>query len=73
MIDYETEQGRTIARELFEEWLNCAYGFHDLLIFVIQNTILRLEQAGQPRGETLRLYMECLTLCLAYELAAQEL
>lgn len=73
VVDYETEIGRALAREIFEEWLDCAYQFHDLLLFVVQNMILRLERAGQPRGETLRIYMECVSLCLAYELAAQEL
>jgi len=73
IIDYEIEQGRLLARDLFEEWLNCAHQFHDLLLFIIQNNIIRMENAGQPRGESLRLLMECVTLGLSYELAAQEL
>ena len=31
------------------------------------------QQDGQPRGETLRLFIECSTRCMAYEIAAQEL
>ena len=73
LIDYETEQGRALARKLFEEWLDCAYEFHDLVVFIVHNLMMRLEQDGQPRGETLRLFIECSTRCMAYEIAAQEL
>ncbi len=74
VLDYETEQGRAIARALFEDWLSCAYEFHDIILFIFHNIILRMEQAGQQRREeTLRLLMECTTRALAYELAAQEL
>lgn len=73
LIDYETEQGRALARKLFEEWLDCAYEFHDLIVFFVHNLLLRLEEDGQPRGETLRLFIECATRCMAYEIAAQEL
>ena len=72
-IDAETEQGRGLARKLFEDWLDCAYEFHELMAFVIHNVIVRLEEAGQPRDETFRIFMECATRCLAYEIAAQEL
>ncbi|HEY8190275.1 MAG TPA: hypothetical protein VIF12_06280 [Micavibrio sp.] len=73
IIDYETEQGRCLARKLFEDWLDCAYEFHDLIVFIVQSLLLRLEQDGQPRSETLRIFMECATRCMAYEIAAQEL
>jgi hypothetical protein len=73
MLDQETERGRTLARQLFEDWLDCAWEFHDLVMFSIQNTILRLEEAGQERSEILRIFIECATRCLAYEIAAQEL
>lgn len=73
IIDYETEQGRMMARELFEEWLDCAYEFHDVLLNLTHNVMLRLEQDGQSRAETFRLYIECATRCLSYEIAAQEL
>lgn len=73
IIDYETEQGRGIAKILFEDWLDCAHEFHDLIVFVTHNVILRLEQAGQPRSEVFRLFIECCNLCMAYEIAAQEL
>lgn len=72
-IDNETEKGRTLARQFFEEWLNCAYEFHELILFLTQNVIVALEREGQPRSEIFRLFMECATRCLGYEIAAQEL
>ncbi len=73
VIESETEVGRTLARRLFEDWLNCAYDFHDLLVTVIQGMLLQLEASGQPRSETFRLFIECTNRCMAYEIAAQEL
>lgn len=73
LLDQNTEQGRAVARELFEDWLQCAFEFHDLVLFVIHNVLVRMEEAGQPREETMRLLMECTVKCLAYEIAAQEL
>jgi len=73
IIDYETEQGRGIARKQFEDWLDCAYEFHDLLVFMIHNVIVRLEEDGQPRAEVFRLFIEIANRTMAYEFAAQEL
>lgn len=73
IVDYETEQGRGVAKILFEDWLDCAYEFHELMVFVVHNIIIRLEEAGQPRSETLRLFIECTNRCMGYEIAAQEL
>ncbi len=73
VLDYETEQGRAVAKTLFEDWLDCAYEFHDLMTFVVHNVIVRMEEAGQPRTETFRLFIECTNRCLGYEIAAQEL
>lgn len=73
IIDYETENGRKIAKALFEDWLSCAYEFHELVLFVIHNVIIRLEEAGQPRAEVFRLFIECTNRCMGYEIAAQEL
>src|SRR5690606_23547662 len=72
-LDQNTEQGRAVARNLFEDWLQCAFEFHELVMFVIQHVLVHMEEAGQPREETLRLVMECTVKCLAYEIAAQEL
>lgn len=73
IVDYETENGRRIAKTLFEDWLSCAYEFHDLILFVIHNVVIRLENAGQPRNEVFRLFIECANRCMGYEIAAQEL
>ncbi len=73
VIESETEIGRTLARRLFEDWLNCAYDFHDLLVTVVQGMIVQLELCGQPRSETFRLFIECTNRCMGYEIAAQEL
>ncbi len=73
MIDYETEQGRALARTLFEEWLDCAHEFHDLVIFAVHHLFMRMEEEGQPRQETFRIFIECATRSLAFEIAAQEL
>lgn len=73
VMDYETEQGRAMARELFEDWLDCAYEFHEIMVTLTYNLILKMEQEGQPRAEIFRLYTECTNRCFAYEIAAQEL
>lgn len=73
VIESETEIGRALARRLFEDWLNCAYDFHDLLLTVIQGMVVQLELCGQPRSETFRLFIECTNRCMGYEIAAQEL
>jgi hypothetical protein len=72
-LDAETEQGRALARRLFEDWLNCAYEFHDIVTFIVHNVICRMEAEGQPRAELLRLFIEITNRCMAYEIAAQEL
>ena len=73
IIDLETERGRLAARTFFEEWMDCAFEFHNLILIIIQNIILRWEEDGSPRDETLRLLVECTQKCMGFELAAQEL
>jgi hypothetical protein len=73
LIDNETELGRTLARDFFEEWLNCAHEFHDLVLFFIHNIILRLECEGMARSEMFRIFYETTRISLSYEMAAQEL
>lgn len=73
IMDYEIEQGRTVARCLFEDWLDCGYEFHDLIVFVIHHAILAMEEGGQHRAEVFRLLIECCNRGMAYEIAAQEL
>ncbi len=73
IIDFETERGRQAARLLFEDWLDCAYEFHDLILTIIHNIIVSWEEVGQSREETLRLLAECAMRAMVFEIAAQEL
>ena len=73
IIDVETERGRSAARALFEDWLDCAYEFHELIITIIHNVIVSWEDDGQSREETLRLLAECVMRAMVFEIAAQEL
>ena len=81
IIDFDAEMGRAIAREFFEEWLDCAYEFHDMLIYLTQQIFMRWEALGQHggqnngqgRAESFRLLIEGTYRAMAYELAAQEL
>ena len=73
IIDLETETGRMAARIFFEEWLDCAFEFHDLMLVIVHNILVGWEVDGQPRAETLRLLIECVHKCMGFELAAQEL
>lgn len=73
IIDFETERGRQAARLLFEDWLDCAYEFHDLILTIIHNVIVSWEDEGQSREEILRLLAECSMRAMVFEIAAQEL
>ena len=73
IIDRETEQGRTMARHLFEEWIYTPQDFLDLVADVAHHMIAAMEEDGQPRAETFRVLVECANRCMAYEVAAQEL
>ena len=73
IIDFDTEMGRAIAREFFEEWLDCEYGFHDMLLSLTQQIFMQWETAGQRRAESFRLLVEATYRAMSYELAAQEL
>jgi len=72
-IDFETERGRFAARALFEDWLDCAYEFHDLILTILQNIIVSWEEDGQSREESMRLLAECAMRAMAFEISAQEL
>lgn len=73
ILDLETERGRAAARVFFEEWLDCVFEFHDLMLVVIQNVFVSWEDEGQPRSDSLRLLYECTRRCMGFEVAAQEL
>lgn len=73
IIDFDTEQGRAMTREFFEDWLDCPYEFQDMVLFLIQQSLARWEMFGQPRAETFRLLVEATYKAMSFELAAQEL
>ena len=73
LIDFDSEMGRAMAREFFEEWLDCEYGFHDMLMFITQQIFMRWETHGVRRAESFRLLVEATYRAMTYELAAQEL
>lgn len=73
IIDFDTEQGRALAREFFEDWLDCGYEFNEMLLFLLQQTFVRWENFGQGRAETFRLFVEGTYRAMAYELGAQEI
>ncbi|MCB1721563.1 MAG: hypothetical protein H6860_04420 [Rhodospirillales bacterium] len=73
IIDLETEKGRAAARAFFEEWLDCAFEFHKLMLVIVHNILISWEAEGLPRAESLRLLIECVHKAMGFELAAQEL
>lgn len=73
IIDFETERGRQAARAFFEDWLDCAYEFHELIATIVHNIIISWEDDGQCRSETMRLLSECVMRAMMFEIAAQEL
>ncbi len=73
IIDYETERGRLAARVFFEEWMDCNFELHDLIISVFHQVIVGWEEMNVPREETFRLLMECVKKSMAFEVSAQEL
>ncbi len=73
IIDFDTEQGRAMAREFFEDWHDCPYEFHEMVLFLIQQSLARWEMFGMNRAESFRLLVEATHKAMAFELAAQEL
>lgn len=73
ILDFETERGRTAARAFFEEWLDCAFEFHNMMLIIIQTVLLSWEEEGFKKEESLRLLIECTQKAMGFEFAAQEL
>ncbi len=73
IIDFDSEQGRSLAREFFEEWMDCEYEYQDMVLTLIQQSFARWEIFGQDRSESFRLLVEATYKAMAFELAAQEL
>ncbi|MCB1651548.1 MAG: hypothetical protein KDI46_05785 [Alphaproteobacteria bacterium] len=73
IIDQETERGRQAARNIFEDWLDCAFEFHSLILDTTQSVVLSLENEGLRRSASLRLLVEFVHKAMGFEMAAQEL
>ncbi len=73
IIDLETERGRLAARLFLEDWLDCNFEFHNLMLDIFHMVILDWEEMGIPREETFRLFVECVKKSMAFEISAQEL
>lgn len=73
IIDFDAEMGRALAREFFEEWLDCKYEFHNMVLDITHQMFTQWETHGQSRQESFRLLIECTYRAMGYELAAQEL
>jgi len=73
IIDAETERGRSAARIFFEDWMDCTYEFHDLILDMVHNVLVGWECEGVPREESFRLLIDCTKLAMGFEIAAQEL
>jgi hypothetical protein len=72
-IDYYTERGRELARMAMEDWADCEFAFHDMLVTMAHHMMVTWEDEGVPRSESFRLMIEYATRCMSYEVAAQEL
>lgn len=73
-LDWRTEQGRVIARDIIDEWRDCPFTYMDFLLFSLHNFMVQwAENHGIPRNETLRLLREASLRGLAFEITAQEL
>lgn len=73
LIDQEVEKGRTLGRQIFEEWLDCSFEFHHNLTQITADIIRTWEESGHRRADMLRLLSECVYRGMAFEIAAQEL
>lgn len=73
IVDSETERGRTAARIFFEDWMDCEFEFHGLVLDMVHNVLVSWELEGTPREESLRLLIDCTKMAMAFEISAQEL
>ncbi len=73
IIDFECECGRALARTMFEDWLECEYDFHELILYIIHYNFCQWQSTGQSCAESFRLFIEFSQRCMAYEISAQEL
>jgi hypothetical protein len=71
--DQFSEQGRALSRFVLDEWQECEFSYFDFVLWVLQSYLTAWENEDIPREESLRMFIELSTRCMAYEIAAQEL
>ena len=72
-LDCQAEQGRLLAREVFEDWLDCAHEFRAFIETFTTQSILLWEKEGVSRGALYNYLYDITVRYMSYEIAAQEL
>ncbi|MBI1327199.1 MAG: hypothetical protein GC136_06110 [Alphaproteobacteria bacterium] len=73
VLDFNVEVGRQLIRSHAMTWGSCEYEFHEMVMYLIQNTLISLEEDGIPRRESFRLLADCTYKGAMLEAAAHEL
>ena len=72
-LDCQAEQGRLLAREVFEDWLDCAHEFRSFIETFTAQSILLWESDDVSRGAIYNYLYDTTIRYMSYEIAAQEL
>lgn len=72
-LDCQAEQGRLLAREVFEDWLDCAHEFRSFIETFTTQSILLWEEDDVSRGALYNYLYDTAIRYMSYEIAAQEL
>jgi hypothetical protein len=72
-LDCQAEQGRLLAREVFEDWLDCAHEFRSFIETFTAQSILLWEQDSLSRGALYNYLYETTIRYMSFEIVAQEL
>ncbi|MCB9965322.1 MAG: hypothetical protein H6855_04485 [Rhodospirillales bacterium] len=73
ILDCQAEQGRLLAREIFEDWLECSHEFRSFIETFTAQSLLLWERDGLSRGSLYNTLFEMTVRYMAFEVAAQEL
>ncbi len=72
-LDCQAEQGRLLAREVFEDWLDCAHEFRSFIETFTAQSILLWANDDVSRGALYNYLYDTTIRYMSYEIAAQEL
>lgn len=72
-LDEYGEQGRAMFRDNIELWPCALPEMREMIMSVVNYSVIILEQYGYSREETFRLIVDISYKCMAYEYSAQEL